>query len=268
MLVALLVCFAFVVADSKAVASEEEVLDVEHDEVEEAMKEASDMEEDTDSLLDEDEDAFLEKTVHSKLLKATTVAQSTADQLAAMQLEALQYCDAKLYQRALAKARAGDMGWWDDAQNAIAKVGDALNMVKSFECGKCGFCMDKAGAMGADLFKTVAAKMKGAGLAAFDSLITTVCANTFDPTAAVLCGAVTAPIPIPGTTPVICPPFVIYAHTKCTEIFAGARKFLADNAKKLEELVAGKLAATGIPSFSADSICKTLGLCPKTRTDC
>lgn len=124
------------VADSKAVASEEEVLDVEHDEVEEAMKEASDMEEDTDSLLDDD--AFLEKTVHSKLSKATTVAQSTADQLADMQLEALQYCDAKLYQQALAKARAGDMGWWEDTQNAISKAADALNMVKSFECGKCG----------------------------------------------------------------------------------------------------------------------------------
>jgi len=87
-----------------------------------------------------------------------------------------------------------------------------------------------------------------------------------------LCTVMTAAIPVPGSTPVICAAFTAYVHTKCTTfVLALIEAFKSQLTVWLPKLQSKTLRAidlNNIAAFGKEKICTDLGLCPLTRDDC
>lgn len=170
-------------------------------------------------------------------------------------------CSADAMERAMERARAGDNGWFDDVVSGLGKAVDAVNVVKAWECKKCNSCNEHVKRFGEDVIQTLAKE-------AIDSVGHGICAATFDIAAGGLCSAICLPIPVPGLTPIVCPPFVIYAHSQCTDIMAEIVKEIKSTPELAALQKAHKLTLNKVKALQPDRICTRLGLCPTTRKDC
>jgi len=171
-------------------------------------------------------------------------------------------CSADAMERAMESARAGSMDWWDDVKSGINTVVNAVNFVKAWECGRCAKCMEHAENFSGKILDKVVKE----GIAALGNAA---CAATFDVAVTALCSAICVPIPVPGICPIACPPFVIYAHTKCMDVLNEVvNEIKATPALAALEKAKKAIMPAQIKALAPANLCGRLGLCPITRKDC